>query len=87
MTYIQNTDQPPALVTQVAALVARAFLNWAAGSLGLAGLLTSDQQTQFIAIGGALAMGALSLGWSWVQKLNAHQGLKAAIAAPEGKAS
>lgn len=61
-------DQPPSLVTQMVAAVTRHGLTVLAGVLGERGILSSDQQTQFVGIGGAIVTAGLALTWSFYQK-------------------
>lgn len=61
-------DQPPSLVTQVVAAITRHGLTVLAGVLVERGVLSSDQQTQLVGIGGAIVTAGLALAWSIYQK-------------------
>ena len=75
--FMPNSDPTPHLWQQTVALVARHGLTVLAGILGEHGVLSADQQTQFISVGGALVLGAVSMAWSYVQKHNTKQAIKA----------
>lgn len=59
---------------------ARWALGLAAGEMVKSGLVTSDQQAQFINIGGGIVVGLVALGWSWWQKTHQKKALDAASA-------
>lgn len=61
------------LIAQAAGSVLRHGLTALAGALGTLGALSSDQQTQFVAVGGALAMWGVGLLWSVIQKARAKK--------------
>lgn len=66
----QPAEQPPSLMTQVVAAITRHGLTVLAGVLGERGILSSDQQTQLVGIGGAIVTAGLALVWSIYQKHN-----------------
>lgn len=62
--------------------VVRHVITGAATALGGAGVLSSDQQTQFVSIASATLLYGVSLGWSAWQKR--HQKAKVVEAAQTG---
>ena len=68
-----KTDIEPVVTS-----VIRHALTVAAGSLATAGVIQTDQQTQFIAIGSGAALWALAQVWSWWQKRKQAAQLRAA---------
>lgn len=70
MSDFNPSNDPPSVAVQVIAALARHILTAAAGALGTAGVLTTDQQTQFVSLGAALALGGVSYAWSVIQKRN-----------------
>ena len=64
---------PPSLLAQGVAALVRHGLTYLAGMLGTAGVLTQDQQTQFIALGLSLVTAFLAYAWSIIQKRNAKK--------------
>jgi hypothetical protein len=73
MTDFNPNSATPSLLAQALASLARHGLTALAGSLGTAGVLTHDQQTQFVTVGGALALAGVSYAWSYIQKRNAKK--------------
>lgn len=63
----------PDLFVQALAAAVRHLLTVAAGALGAEGVLSKDQQSQFVSLGVALALAAASYAWSVVQKRNARK--------------
>lgn len=61
----------PSLFAQAIASLIRHGLTAVAGILGTEGVLSTDQQTQFVSVGAALALAGVSYVWSIVQKRNA----------------
>lgn len=80
-------DAPPSLFAQVTASLIRSWVNAGAGALATAGVLTTEQETQFVVVGVALLTWVANYSWSVVQKRQAAARLKAAVAAPSGRAS
>lgn len=68
-----NVAQQPDLLVQGVGLVTRHGLTVLAGMLGEHGLLSTDQQTQFVSLGVSIALGAAALAWSYIQKRNAKK--------------
>lgn len=75
-------DAPSALPAYVASIV-RTVAGPIGGYLIGKGYLTADQAPEVAGLLVVLATGI----WSFVQKVNAHKALKAAVAAPSGQAS
>lgn len=81
------SDQPPPFVTQFAQSMLRGWLDKAAGALAALGVISDDQTAQLVSIGGAVGLWALREVWSYFHHRAAERRLKAAIAAPVGKAA
>jgi len=62
------TPQPPAPVMRFAASVLRHFLTLGAGALVGAGALPGQDVPQFVTVGLAIALWAVAMVWSWVEK-------------------
>lgn len=77
-----DTVQLPSLVQQLVAALARKGLTAAAAALVTWGLLPEGQSGEFVTIGAGLALGAVSIGWTWVEKQRARARLAQAVAAP-----
>jgi hypothetical protein len=60
--------QPPSFIVTTATSLARQGLTAAAGVLAAHSLLPQDQTSQFVQVGIAIALSALSLGWSILEK-------------------
>lgn len=75
MTDFDPKPTQPDLMVQALGLMTRHGLTVLAGVLGEHGLLSTDQQTQFVSIGVSIALGAAALAWSYVQKRNAKKAI------------
>ena len=69
------------LPTYLASIV-RSVANWAAAYLVLHGAVDKSQEN----VVAGLIVGVAALGWSFLQKMQAKEKLKKAIAAPSGRA-
>ena len=69
----QTVNEVVPLPVQIIAGILRAGLTGLAGILATAGALTGDQQTQFVTIGGGLALWLATVAWSAIQKHNAKK--------------
>ena len=82
MTDIAAPTAPPPLVTTLAHDFAQKALTTLSATLATAGVLTGDQQTQFVSLGVSLALFAVSCAWTFVAAKVRTSCLAAAIAAP-----
>jgi hypothetical protein len=73
---------PSALPSMVASLL-RTLFGFLGGFLVSKGIVSTEQLPEII----GAAMVVVTIVWSWVEKHNANKALKAAIAAPAGKAA